>query len=159
MTESEYRDEAVRIRPQLTEIARRYMGDGNEADDMVQDAMLKLWPMHAELRCPMERPACVVVRNLCINRLRRREMTVHLDDGYNIETDCDEGNAERIDRLMAAVDILPDMQQIILRLRHIDGMGMADIARLTGSSETAVRKALSRARQTVRDRFDERRRQ
>lgn len=46
---------------------------------------------------------------------------------------------------------LPDKQQTVLQLRHMEGMGMADIAELTGSSEVAVRKALSRARQAVRN--------
>lgn len=161
MTEDEYWDEAVRIRPRLTATARHYMGDGGEADDIVQDAMLKLWTMRSELRVPMERLACVVVRNLCLNRLRRTAVTLRIDSGSSLYdsgcTDDTEGDRERIDRLMAVVESLPDMQQIILRLRHIDGMDMAAIARLTGSTETAVRKALSRARQAVRDRYDERR--
>ena len=38
----------------------------------------------------------------------------------------------------------------ILRLRHLEGMEMNEIAVLTGSSEVAIRKALSRARQAVR---------
>jgi RNA polymerase sigma-70 factor (ECF subfamily) len=42
------------------------------------------------------------------------------------------------------------LQQTILRLRHMEGMELRDIAALTGSSEVATRKALSRARQAVR---------
>lgn len=60
---------------------------------------------------------------------------------------------ERIERMMAIVGTLPPAQQIILRLRHIDGMSMADIARLTGGTEVAVRKALSRARMAVKEQY------
>ena len=52
--------------------------------------------------------------------------------------------------MMNIVEQLPPMQQTILRLRHIEGMTMADIAAITGTNEVALRKALSRARQAVR---------
>ena len=41
----------------------------------------------------------------------------------------------------------------ILRLRHLEGMEMNEIAVLIGSSEVAIRKALSRARQAVRQKY------
>ena len=47
------------------------------------------------------------------------------------------------------VNSLPGLQQNILRLRHMDGMSMEEIAKLIGSNEVAVRKALSRARMAV----------
>jgi RNA polymerase sigma-70 factor (ECF subfamily) len=53
--------------------------------------------------------------------------------------------------MMQMVEQLPDKQQTILRLRHMEGMEMADIAALLCTTETAVRKSLSRARQAVRD--------
>ena len=60
---------------------------------------------------------------------------------------------ERYARVMQIIDTLPTLQQTIMRLRHVEGMEMSEIATLTGSSEVAVRKALSRARQAVRERF------
>jgi RNA polymerase sigma-70 factor (ECF subfamily) len=45
------------------------------------------------------------------------------------------------------------MQQTIVRLRHMEGMEMRQIAELTGSSEVAVRKALSRARKAIKEQF------
>lgn len=55
---------------------------------------------------------------------------------------------------MKVIEALPDLQQTILRLRHMEGMDSKEIAELTGSTEVAVRKALSRARQAVRDKFN-----
>ena len=68
-------------------------------------------------------------------------------------TDQADGDDERIERMMAVVSTLPDLQQTILRLRHLEGMEMNEIADLTGSSEVAIRKALSRARQAVRQKY------
>lgn len=162
MTENEYKQEAVRLRPLLKGLALKYMGDGDDADDMVQDAMLKLWLMRDDLRSPADRLACVLVRNLCVDRLRRRPPGSVQPLSDNEPADDDSGrqaDRERIDRMMAVVDKLPDAQQVILRLRHMQGMEMAEIAELTGCSEVAVRKALSRARQAVRDKYNRRNRQ
>lgn len=45
---------------------------------------------------------------------------------------------------------LPPLQQAILRLRHIDGMGVGEIADLLNKEEAAVRQNLSRGRKTLR---------
>lgn len=147
MTTEEFKQEAATIRLQLANQARRYLGDADEAEDVVQDALLRLWLMHSQLEVPMERMAAVVVRNLCIDHLRRqksRETVEQLTDAAQPAVD------ERIDRVLAIIDTLPPLQQTILRLRHMEGMELRDIAALTGSSEVAVRKVLSRARQAVR---------
>jgi RNA polymerase sigma-70 factor (ECF subfamily) len=131
MNATEYQHEAQRLRPQLQAEARRYLQDADEAEDVVQDVLLKLWLMREEVALPMDALAKVLVRNRCIDRLRRLRPTIDIDSLPLIE--------------------LTDMQQTVLRLRHIDGMDMADIARLIGSSEVAIRKTLSRARLAVRD--------
>jgi RNA polymerase sigma-70 factor (ECF subfamily) len=55
--------------------------------------------------------------------------------------------------MLAIIETLPSLQQTILRLRHIEGMEMKDIAELIGTNEVAIRKALSRARQAVRTQY------
>ncbi len=149
MNATEYQHEAQRLRPQLQAEARRYLQDADEAEDVVQDVLLKLWLMREEVALPMDALAKVLVRNRCIDRLRRLRPTIDIDSLPLIELTDD--TQERIDRMMTIIRQLPDMQQTVLRLRHIDGMDMADIARLIGSSEVAIRKTLSRARLAVRD--------
>ena len=150
MTQEEFKEEAQRLRPQLMLTARRYLGD-DDAEDTVQDALLRLWQMVGELRQPLDALALRLTRNLCIDQVRRRKPTVMLTDSNG--TDLADGDDERIERMMAVVSTLPDLQQTILRLRHLEGMEMNEIADLTGSSEVAIRKALSRARQAVRQKY------
>ena len=150
MTQEEFKEEAQRLRPRLMLTARRYLGD-DDAEDTVQDALLRLWQMVGELRQPFDALALRLTRNLCIDQVRRRKPTVMLTDSGG--TDLADGDDERIERMMAVVSTLPDLQQTILRLRHLEGMEMNEIADLTGSSEVAVRKALSRARQAVRQKY------
>lgn len=150
MTQEEFKEEAQRLRPRLMLTARRYLGD-DDAEDTVQDALLRLWQMVGELRQPFDALALRLTRNLCIDQVRRRKPTVVLTDSGG--TDQADGDDERIERMMAVVSTLPDLQQTILRLRHLEGMEMNEIADLTGSSEVAIRKALSRARQAVRQKY------
>ena len=150
MTQEEFKEEAQRLRPRLMLTARRYLGD-DDAEDTVQDALLRLWQMVGELRQPFDALALRLTRNLCIDQVRRRKPTVVLTDSGG--TDQADGDDERIECMMAVVSTLPDLQQTILRLRHLEGMEMNEIADLTGSSEVAIRKALSRARQAVRQKY------
>lgn len=150
MTQEEFKEEAQRLRPRLMLTARRYLGD-DDAEDTVQDALLRLWQMVGELRQPLDALALRLTRNLCIDQVRRKKPTVMLTDSGG--TDQADGDDERIERMMAVVSTLPSLQQTILRLRHLEGMEMNEIADLTGSSEVAVRKALSRARQAVRQKY------
>jgi RNA polymerase sigma-70 factor (ECF subfamily) len=71
-----------------------------------------------------------------------------LMDVYEEDVDHD-----LLERTMRMVETLPDRQQTMIRLRHMEGMEMSEIAQLTGSTEVAVRKALSRARKTLAEKF------
>ena len=148
MTQEQFKDEAQRLRPRLMELARRYLGD-DDAEDTVQDTLLRLWQMVDDLRQPIDALALRLTRNLCIDQLRRqRPASLNAFNGSS-ETDTPDDD-ERIKRMMSVIATLPSLQQTILRLRHLEGMEMKEIAALTGSNETAIRKALSRARQAVR---------
>ena len=151
MTQEEFKTEVGRLRPKLLMVARRYL-DEDGAEDTVQDVLLRLWQMVGELRMPLDGLASVLTRNLCIDQLRRQQRSY--DPAAEAATDdLPAESDERIERMMTIVESLPSLQQTILRLRHIEGMEMKDIADLTGSNEVAIRKALSRARQTVRTQY------
>ena len=155
MTQEQFKDEARRLRPRLIELARRYLGD-DDAEDTVQDTLLRLWQMVGELRQPLDGLALRLTRNLCIDQLRRRHpASLVASDSTPVgrdETDTPDDD-ERIERMMSVIATLPSLQQTILRLRHLEGMEMKEIAALTGSSETAIRTALSRARKAVRTQY------
>lgn len=151
MTTDDFHIEAKRLRPLLHAIAMRYLHSSDDAEDIVQDALLKLWTMRDELRMPVEPLARVLVRNKAIDLIRRTQPGSSIDD---LQLAGEEPPpTDGIERMMNIVDTLPSMQQTILRLRHMEGMEMGDIAKLTGSTEVAVRKALSRARQAVRNEY------
>ena len=153
MTEEDFQREAEAMRPMLLQAATALLGNAEDGEDAVQDALLKLWGMAEELRRPVAPLARVLVRNLCVDRLRRRRQTVPLELTAMQAVPQEGVDGDAFAHVMKVIDTLPAAQQVVLRLRHIDGMAIEDIARLTGASEAAVRKQLSRARMAVRKHY------
>lgn len=153
MTKEDFQREAEAMRPMLLQAATALLGNAEDGEDAVQDALLKLWGMAEELRRPVAPLGRVLVRNLCVDRLRRRRQTVPLELTAMQAVPQEGVDGDAFAHVMKVIDTLPAAQQVVLRLRHIDGMAIEDIARLTGASEAAVRKQLSRARMAVRKHY------
>lgn len=154
MTPEEFQNEATSLRPDLLGEALRYVRRQDVAEDITQDCLVRLWGMRGELHSPMAPLARVVVRNLCLDFIRR---SPHVED-VTLIGNADDGKEtaqrhEAVERMMDIVTELPVVQQTVLRLRHIEGREMADIANTLAMSEAAVRKALSRARMAVREMY------
>ena len=147
-------DEVKAVRPTLQSVAREILGSDEEAEDVVQDAMLRLWQLRDEPIRNVRGFARVVVRNLSLSKVRQRRVTVDIAraDVAN-DDESESAKNEQIDRMMELVDALPTMQQTVLRMRHMQEMTMADIASLIGTSEAAVRQSLSRARRSIIEQF------
>lgn len=155
MTDEEYKQEASTLRPMLIRMAETLLKNGDDAADAVQDVLLKLWDMREELRCPMAPLARVLLRNLCIDRLRQHRSSVITTEVELQSQPPDVEKDELREQLMAVIDTLPARQQVVIRLRHIEGMDFEAISNLTGCSVEAVRQTLSRARRTVMKRLNE----
>lgn len=147
MTDKEFQTAAEQLRPRLMAAAARWTGDHDCAEDVVQDVLLRLWQMRDSLRLPMDALAMTMTRNFCINALRDRKPTVGLEGVVLVERSPDEDEVEEVLHL---VDRLSESQRQVVRMKHIDGKGNAEIASITGMTEVAVRKCLSRARMAMR---------
>lgn len=160
MEQNEFEIEAKRMRPALLRMATRYLENSDEAEDVVQDALLKLWFLREKLEQyrSVDALAIVVTKHLCINRLRGFRMEkVDLDQGIGISggenPEMRLVEEEKMQEVLKLLSVLPDLQQSILRMKHIDGFEVEEIARLIGSTPIAVRTNLSRARKRVREQF------
>ena len=151
MTTEAFQQQAGELRKQLVSIAHKYMGNTDEAEDIAQDAMVKLWLMREQLTLPIAGMASIVTRNLCIDALRKKHQTIDIAQLPDEADFSDDG--EQIEQLLKVIDSLPSTQRTILRMRHLQGMEMREIALVLGSTEIAVRKTLSRARKVVRNRL------
>lgn len=148
---------ACRVRPAVYRTALGIVKEPEAADDIAQETLLKMWLMEERLDSysSPESLACVIGRNLAISHLRRNGIgDVSLDEAAALATEpSPEDNLtrdERSDEIERMLRSLPDTQQAIMRMRHVEGMETEEIAALIGSTPGAVRVALSRARQKVK---------
>ena len=152
MTRSRFESEARRLRPVLLRAAVSITGNVEDAADVVQEAFLKLWFMRVRLveyAC-VDAPARVFVRNLSLNVLRKRHPS-HSDIDLLSDIPYEETDKELSDKLSLALESLPDTEQAVLRMKHLEGMETDEIAGLIQSTPGAVRTALSRARRHIRE--------
>lgn len=150
MTIETFKEKAQTMRPMLLATAVRIVGEKTEAEDIVQDALLRLWQLRDEPIQNVEGMARVVVQHLSYDAVRRRHDCISIEKAEDMtEVLPSEGLDDEGERMMALVRKLPTLQQTVLRLRHVEGMEMKEMAELIGVTEVWVRQSLSRARRRL----------
>ena len=163
MTSETFKEKVHSMRPMLVEVAQEILGNQTEVEDVVQEALLRLWQMRDEpirdmenlARVVVENLARVVVQHLSVDTLRRRHKTVSIHEDDFADVSPPEGLNDEEERMMVHIAQLPMMQQTILRLRHVEEMEIDKIATMIGMTEVAVRQTLSRARRKIFAQFKE----
>ena len=135
MQQKEFEIRITKVRPRLLKEALQLLKESGEAEDAVQDAILKLWTMRHRLNeyHSMEGLAVVIVRRVALNKLRSRRSHFlwKRDEKPNNEQREALGDFSPEERLIEQemeirihelIDSLPDKQQAILRMKHLDGM-------------------------------------
>lgn len=161
MNRKEFEQMAPQVRLRLVERALKYLGNPDDAEDVAQETLLKLWTLRDRLDSSRSMMAMAMVagRNRCIDMLRRQGVNrlVPLEDFEVASADVTPLAAiiagEDVERLNGIIASLPEGQRIVLEMKHRDGLEVEEIARLTGSNANSIRVALSRARHRVRDIF------
>ncbi len=147
----------LRLTPKVMGHAYRLLGQREEAEDVAQEALLRLWRIAPDWRTGEARVTTwlyQVVANLCTDRLRRRGRAAPLDEAPE-PVDEARGPAQhmqtraRSDALQAALDDLPDRQRQAVVLRHIEEIGNPEIAEIMGISVEAVESLTSRGKRAL----------
>ena len=142
--------------PAMLGIARRILGNAAEAEDVAQEALMRVWT-HA----PRWQPLALfrtwltrVVVNLCLDR-KRRAPWVELEAAGDI-VDPSPGATEKVETeerermVAAAIDRLPARQRGAIMLTYGEGMSNAEVAEILETSVSAVETLLVRGKQNLR---------
>lgn len=146
----------LRLTPKAFGHAMRVLGDAAEAEDVAQEAMLKLWKIAPDWRQGEAKVTTWlyrVVANMCTDRLRKRR-SVGLDEAGEVPDDAisAEGRMQQNERAVALEDALqqlPDRQRQAVVLRHIEGLGNPQIADILDVSVEAVESLTSRGKRAL----------
>jgi RNA polymerase sigma-70 factor, ECF subfamily len=156
-----YQRLARRHLPAMLGLARRILGNAADAEDVAQEALLRVWT-HA----PRWQPLAAfrtwltrVVVNLCLDR-KRRAPWVSLEAAGEIEDPAPHAGeraeaSERERRLNAAIGKLPARQRAAIVLTYGEGLSNAQVAETLGTTVSAVETLLVRGKQNLRRALDD----
>jgi len=137
-------------------VAYHFLQRSDEAEDVVQDVMVKLWQIREKLP-PGDQLLpflLTVTKNLCIDRIRsRHEMTTDQEDIWEEET-IDDDVLEHKDKLRQTLQLmkqLPPDQEKVLKLKVFQELENDQIAQILNIKEDNVRQLLSRARRRLKE--------
>lgn len=153
------------LTPRVFGHAYRVLGDRAEAEDVTQEALMRLWKIAPDWRPGAARVTTWLYRvtaNLCTDRLRARRPGVGLDDAPELVDGAPGAEAglqtrARRDALQAALMTLPTRQRHAIVLRHLEGLGNPEIARIMDISAEAVESLTARGKRGLAAALNEQR--
>jgi RNA polymerase sigma-70 factor (ECF subfamily) len=154
MKKSAFELQARTWREKALSISRYYGADKDEAEDIAQDVMLRLWQMHDELERyqSIEAIVTLMAKHLLRNRQRRRPSET-LDNAIIVSQDTSPHDElemkENEEWLTAKLHQLPTTQRTLLYMRQVERRSHEEIARLLGIETASVSTLLARARRTI----------
>jgi len=157
MNPEEFKIQVLPLKHKLFRLSLRLLGRVEEAEDSVQDAMIKLWTRREDLSnySSIEAFAMAITKNLCLDRIRSKAFqTERLTDQILTQRQNPEELFEKADFtgfVRKIIENLPEQQKAIMHMRDIEGLEYEQIAEVMELNINAVRVNLSRARKKVRD--------
>jgi RNA polymerase sigma factor (sigma-70 family) len=154
-----FKSRVLPAKDKMYRFAQRILKDEEEAKDIVQEAMIRVWNKRDEMHTYLNMEAwCMrIVRNLSLDRIKSKQYNSDsLDTTYNLsapganpeqKTEID-NTMENIHNFIAS---LPDKQRQIMQLRDIEGFSYKEIGDILNLDANNVKVNLFRARKSVRE--------
>lgn len=145
------------LRERMQQTAMGYLHDAGEAEDAVQEALMRSWIARKRLKSIDELPAYAlrIVKNICIDRLRRQgnsrqtsaECIVASDEAPTADQKM--MLQEQQAKMMKCLMQLPPSLRAVIQMKGIDDLSYQEIAAILGTTEAVVRSKMAKARQKL----------
>ena len=140
----------------LYRFARRILISDDEAFDVVQEILMKLWEKRDSLIevNSIEAYAMRMVNYECINRLRKFDVRENYKNTTQINLSIQEDPQEIKPIILNLINQLPEKQRKVMHLKDVEELEIKEIAEILEMEENAIRVNLMRARQKVREQLE-----
>ncbi|MEM9834863.1 MAG: sigma-70 family RNA polymerase sigma factor [Bacteroidota bacterium] len=159
MSAQRFHEQVWPLRDRLYRLALRLVGEGAEAEDVVQETMIKIWEKRTDLDeiHNLEGWCMRLVRNLGIDKLRSRQRKglTSLDQAALMQENG-AGPARQLEgkdameQLQKMLQNLPEQRRLVVQLREIEGLSYKEIAAALDISVDQVKTDIHRGRQQLR---------
>ena len=157
-----FRDDVLPLKNELFRLALRITLNRFEAEDIVQDTLIKVWNRRSDWNDidSIEAFSLTICRNLSLDRIKKKENNNDsLEDVKGAEPLASSNpqdrmiQADRVGLIKQIVDSLPEKQRSCMQLRDFEGKSYKDIATILDITEEQVKVNIFRARQTVKHKY------
>ena len=165
MKKISFRNDVLPLKNELFRLALRITLNRVEAEDVVQETMIKVWNRrdHWDELESIEAFCLTICRNIAIDKTRKAEnQNQSLADEHDAPDQSYSSNPEeqamqqdRVRLVRRLIDNLPEKQRSVMQLRDIEGKSYKEIAQILAISEEQVKINIFRARQTIKQKFIE----
>ena len=154
MTHAIFKETVFCLKDEMYRFAKRFVMSSDEAEDVVQDLMMKFWQKKEELATfgNIKSYAMRSVKNECLNRLKHHDVKMgfadfqlHRSELYKMETN------NMKEHILGFIRKLPEKQKAVIHLRDVEEYDISEIAETLDMEENAVRVNLMRARQKIKE--------
>ena len=158
MKEISFKNDVLPLKDKLFRLAFRITLNREEAEDIVQDTLMKLWNQRDEWSAiqNMETYSMTICRNLSLDVIEKKErLNISLDETVHDRPDTSRTQDEelmkqqQLNTVMRIIGQLPEKQRTIMQLRDIEGKSYQEIADIMSINVSDVKVNLCRARQKV----------
>ena len=150
------------VKNKLFRFAFRLLGSSEEAKDVVQEVLIKVWNGRDQMASidNMEAWCMRITRNLSLDKIRarQRKATDPIEGNFDIQHDGRTPyeateNSESMQRINQLIASLPEKQRQVMHLRDVEGYSYNEICEILELDMNQVKVNLFRARNAVREKF------
>lgn len=156
MTFDDFEHIAHHIRPTILKIAFQFFQNRDDAEDVVQEVLMKLWLRYGKVDYgEAEKLAIIATKNLCVSTIRHQKLCEHIPitDNLNVVSleppDAQLKAEEYAVLLEKAIHTLPRSEQRLIYLMQQEGLDTNEISIITGIHIRSVRTMVSAARKKI----------
>lgn len=163
MKQISFQTDILPLKNDLYRMALRITMNAAEAEDVVQETMMKVWNRRDQWEQieSIEAFCLTICRNLSLDKVRRMDnQTQSLDAAYDpkdlgVSSNPEEQaiQSDHIRLVRQIISQLPEKQRSCMQLRDMEGKSYKDIAAILDITEEQVKVNIFRARQTIREKF------
>lgn len=165
MKEISFRNDVLPLKNELFRLALRITLNRAEAEDIVQETMIKVWNRREKWEEieSMESFCLTICRNIAIDKTRKAanqnqsldEVVETPDESYSSNPEAKVIQSDRVQSVRRLINTLPEKQRTAMQLRDFEGKSYKEIATIMAVSEEQVKVNIFRARQAIKKKITE----
>lgn len=158
-----FRNDVLPLKDVLYRLALRITLSHEEAEDIVQDTLIKVWNRRDEWQTleSIEAYSMTICRNLALDAIKKKD-----NNNESLEQEMGETSyqtsdpheliirKDRVEMVKQLVNRLPEKQRSCLQLRDFEGKTYKEIAEILAITEEQVKVNIFRARRSIKQQFD-----